>query len=223
MAKKIAEEFTNEIKNSALDEYVREITATAPGFVNFHLSKKFFVDSVGEILNKNLSYGRNTKLWNKKIIIEHTNLNPFKPFHIGHIVNNTFGESLSRILVAEDAKLTKASYGGDVGLHIAKAMWGIKKIINEKPADSADPKVKTDFLGKAYVLGNEAYDTNPESQKEIQELNKKIFDKSDPEIDAFYQWGRVASLRYFEELYKLFDSTFQYHFYESDVANKVFQ
>jgi arginyl-tRNA synthetase len=126
LAQKIASEIEREISGSK-DSPVKSVAAAQPGFINFHLSNKFFADSLKQVLSEKVWYGKNTRLWNKKIIIEHTNLNPFKPFHIGHLVNNAIGESLSRILEFQDVKLTRASYGGDVGLHVAKTLWGVMK------------------------------------------------------------------------------------------------
>ena len=199
------------------NEDIADITVAEPGFINFHLSKTFFSETIAEILEKTIWYGKNTKLWNKKIIIEHTNLNPFKPFHIGHIVNNAVGESLSRIIEFQDAKLTRASYGGDVGLHVAKTLWGMKKLEAELPREG-DVREKIDFMGRAYVLGNEKYESDKTAEGQIKELNKKIFDKNDAQINDLYEWGRQASLNYFETLYRRLNSRFDYHFYESEVS-----
>src|SRR5581483_6064694 len=124
LADKIAEKIREELKLTK-NESIDHVEAVGPGFVNFYLSKNAFLETIKEILEKKVWYGKNTKLWNKKIIIEHTNLNPFKPFHIGHLVNNAVGESLSRLLEFQDAKLSRATYGGDVGLHVAKTVWGM--------------------------------------------------------------------------------------------------
>ena len=66
---------------------------------------------------------RNKKKY-KKVIIDYTDPNPFKEFHIGHLMNNTIGESLSRIFEFEGAKVKRVCYQGDVGIHVAKAIWG---------------------------------------------------------------------------------------------------
>ena len=40
-------------------------------------------------------------------------------------------------------------------------------------------------------------------KKEITDLNKKIFERSDKEINSIYDQGKKWSLEYFEEIYKL--------------------
>ena len=60
-------------------------------------------------------------------MVEYTQPNPFKPFHIGHLMSNTIGETLTRILENAGATVVRANYQGDVGLHVAKALWGMSK------------------------------------------------------------------------------------------------
>ena len=50
-------------------------------FINFYLSRKFFADTIEEILNQGENAGRNKVLAGKKIMVEYTDPNPFKPFH----------------------------------------------------------------------------------------------------------------------------------------------
>lgn len=216
LAEKIAAGIKEEIKNSH-NYPVEKVETVGAGFINFHLSKKFLQESVAEVLEKTAWYGKGSRMWNKKIIIEHTNLNPFKPFHIGHLVNNAVGESLSRILEFQDAKITRASYGGDIGLHVAKTLWALPKIKNDFTS-KADLKAGVDFLGKAYTKGNTAYEEDDKAQAEIKIINKKIFEKTDPEINKLYDWGREISLAYFRELYKKLNTKIDIPFFESEVA-----
>lgn len=218
LANKIAEAVNDYIKT--LDTtYIERVEVAGPGFINFYLTKDFFTDVLKEVLEKTLWYGKSTRLWNKKIIIEHTNMNPFKPFHIGHLVNNAIGESLTRVLEFQDAKVSRANYGGDVGMHVAKTVWGILKKKHDLPAHG-DTKEKIDFIGEAYVFGSNAFDTDETDQQEIKEINQKIFAHNDAEINEVYDWGREVSLKYFQTIYKKLDTRFDYFFFESEVANE---
>ena len=100
-------------------------------------------------------------------MVEYTDPNPFKEFHIGHLMSNAIGESISRLVEFSGAETKRANYQGDVGLHVAKAIWGYKK----KPEDSIAG------WGKAYAYGASEYETNESYKKEINELNKILFDK----------------------------------------------
>ncbi|MFA6269768.1 MAG: arginine--tRNA ligase [Candidatus Paceibacterota bacterium] len=171
-------------------------------FINFYLSKGFFVDSVKEILDKKENYGKNNLLEGQKILIEHTQPNPFKEFHIGHLMNNAVGESVFRILDANGAEITAVGYHGDVGLHVAKTIWGKM----QKPELS---------WGEAYAYGSQNFDDH---KIEITEINKKVYEKSDQEINKLYENGKKDCLDYFESLYKRLDSHFDFHFFESETG-----
>ncbi len=198
---------------------IEKVEAVRPGFINFHLSKSACIEAVEEAHEKKVWYGKSTKLWNKKIIIEHTNFNLFKPFHIGHLVNNAVGESLSRLFEFQDAKLTRASYGSDIGLPVAKAVWGIMQYKGEF-ADNSSMKTHIDFIGRAYAHGSKMFDEQEESKKEIQEINKKIYLKNDPVVNEIYAWGRDISMKYTQEIHALLGTHMDYNFWESDVADE---
>ncbi|MFA6273098.1 MAG: arginine--tRNA ligase [Candidatus Paceibacterota bacterium] len=177
----------------------QEIKIAGAGFINFYLSPKFFAESIEEILKAGDDFGRNKKLAGKKVMVEYTDPNPFKEFHIGHLMSNAIGESIARLYEASDAKVVRACWQGDVGLHVAKAIWG--KLKNPDAT-----------WGEAYVFGTQNYDDN---KTEIDAFNKKIFEKSDPAINKIYDEGRQWSLDHFEEIYKKLSTKFDHYFFES--------
>ncbi len=195
-----AKEIFNHLGSKEI-EGIEKIELAGPGFINFYLSKEFFKNSLGEIIEKGEGFGRGEHAKGYKVMIEHTQPNPFKDLHIGHMMNNTIGEAVTRIIKWNGAEVKTASYHGDVGLHAAKAVWGMLK-------------------GKMspYAEGHKAYEEDEEAKKEIIEINKKIYDRSDEKINEVYDRGRKESLDQFEEVYKLLGSEFDYHFYESESA-----
>jgi len=178
--KELAEKIAGKIL-SYKDNYIKNVSAVG-GFVNFYLSEKFFKESAEEILKKGDEYGKNENLKGQKVIVEYTDPNPFKAFHIGHLMSNTIGEALARIVEANGAEVKRANYQGDVGMHVAKAVWGAM----HKKGDIAD--------GTAYVAGATAF-LDEEYKKEITEINKKIYENSDEEINKIYEEGKKRSLK----------------------------
>lgn len=178
---------------------VERVELVGPGFINFYLSKKFFSKSLKAIL-KNKNFGFDQSLSGQKILLEHTQPNPFKEFHIGHLMNNVIGESLSSLLKSGGGEVRVASYHGDVGLHVAKAIWGRMQ----------DASLS---WGEAYALGDKSYEANRE---EIAVINKKIYEKSDEKLNKLYEVGRKMSLESFEKMYARLGSNFDYHFFESE-------
>src|SRR3989344_4737300 len=76
---------------------IERIEIAGQGFINFFLSKNYLSDNLKTIIADE-SYGKGGSLEEKKIIIEYTDANPFKELHIGHLMSNTIGEALSRLI-----------------------------------------------------------------------------------------------------------------------------
>ncbi len=189
-------------------EGISKIEIAGPGFINFHLAREVFTESVSEIL-KSKEWGSGSTLSGKKIMYEYTDPNPFKVFHIGHLMSNAVGEALSRLGKSQGATVVRANYQGDIGLHVAKCIWALlNRGFNPESIEE---------LGKAYVIGTTAYEDDPKAKEEIDALNKRLY-ANDPELKAIYEAGRKASLERFEELYKILGTKFDYYFFEREVG-----
>lgn len=201
---------------------IRKVEVAGSGFINFYLSREFFTENVKEILNKKEEWGKNDLLSGKKVMVEYTDPNPFKPFHIGHLMANAIGESVSRIVEFSGAKTIRANYQGDVGPHVAKAIYGILNSEEYKMNGISNIKGTVsevaNWIGKCYSEGSNFYDMDEDAKKEIEIINKAIYDKSDDKINKIYEWGRSITLEAFEEIYKLLGTKFEYYFFESDMA-----
>jgi arginyl-tRNA synthetase len=126
----LAEDLTKKLQNDKeLGKIVDKIAIAGPGFINFWLKKDVLIDNLREIVKKNGNFGKSDLMGGKKIMIEFAHPNTHKLFHIGHLRNIATGESLARILEYAGAKVIRVNYQGDVGLHIAKAMWAIDKLV----------------------------------------------------------------------------------------------
>src|SRR4026208_1007477 len=86
---KSPEEDFEKLKKHSLEEIER--MEVAGRFVNFYLSRNFLAKSIEEIVNQGENVGKNEVLSGKKIMVEYTDPNPFKPFHIGHLMTNAIG------------------------------------------------------------------------------------------------------------------------------------
>ena len=213
--KELSEKIKVEIKNN-LPKEIEKIEIAGPGFINFYLSREFFADSINEILKQKENWGKNKILENKKVMVEYTQPNPFKPFHIGHLMSNAIGESISRIVEFSGAKTIRANYQGDVGPHVAKAIYGL--ITFGMPDKSKTVSEQAQYIGECYSKGSNLYDTDENAKKEIDIINKKVYNKSDDEINKIYDWGRKTTLDAFEEIYKLLGTKFNHYFFESEMA-----
>ncbi len=203
----LAEEIVSLLKKKN-DEHIAEITIAGPGFINFTFSKKYFTKALAEALEKAENFGRNKMLEGKKVIVEYTDPNPFKEFHIGHLMANAIGESISRLVEASGAETKRACYQGDVGLHVATAIWAIQKSNSEDWEELL-------LRGKAYATGAKAYKEDEQAKKEIQEINKKLYHRSDEALNTQYDQGRANSLALFAKMYQRLSTKFDFYFFES--------
>ena len=216
--KELAEKIVVEINRLNVDKNIEKVEIAGAGFINFHLSRKFFANSIEEILNKAEDFGKNDLLKGKKMMVEYTQPNPFKPLHIGHLMNNAVGESISRLVEFSGAETMRANYQGDVGLHIAKAIYGL--LNNEKlQSKEGSHNFQATNIGMAYVFGAGEYENNEEAKKEIDEINKKVYAKSDPKINEIYAWGFKVTMEAFEDLYKILGTKFDLYFLESQMMS----
>jgi arginyl-tRNA synthetase len=205
--------------NKELKKIVSKIDVAGPGFINFYFTKSALVDGLKQIDKKKTDFGEGKFLKGKKIMVEFTDPNPFKEFHIGHLFSNVVGEALSRLFASQGAIVKRVNYQGDVGMHVAKAVWGMMKLADEMLAESAPLTEKAKFMGKAYALGATKFEEDEQVKKEITGLNKEIYEQ-DPGIMELYSKGRKWSLDYFEIIYKRLGTKFDYYYFES-VAGKV--
>lgn len=203
LAEKIAALF-----REGMPGWVQSVEIAGPGFINFKVKDRALLEEVLRMSLEGESIGRSGEDAGKKVMVEYTDPNPFKVLHIGHLMSNAIGESISRLLEFSGAKVLRANWQGDVGPHVAKAVWGAGRI---KPEGKGGPAY---FWGQAYAAGAEAYDNDPAAKAEIEVINRKIYARSDPEVNALYDRGRAESLEAFEEIYRRLGTKFDHYFFE---------
>lgn len=212
--RELAEELSQKLlEDKQVTQIASDIKVEGPGFINFFLKTDYLVKAMQDVLDKKEEYGKSDKNKGTKVMVEFAHPNTHKAFHIGHLRNIVTGESLVRILEAMGTEVVRANYQGDVGMHIAKAIWGYMHSDQDDPNSVAE---RAEFLGKVYAKGATAYEENEESKAEIQAINKKIYSKEDEEINEIYKKTRQWSLDYFESIYKRVYAHFDRLYFESE-------
>jgi arginyl-tRNA synthetase len=191
-------------------ETISSVSVAGPGFINITFTAEAIRRELSGALVEPDTWGEGNFLAEQEVMVEYTQPNPFKPFHIGHLMSNTIGESLVRLLEAQGAKVIRANYQGDVGPHVAKAIWGVAQL-------GVDP-TDVEALGKAYAHGAQQYEQSPEAKRDIDELNRLVYERSDAGVNDVYDKGRAASLARFEELYAILGTSFDRYYFESETA-----
>ncbi len=156
-------EIANKIlSNLGTLSYLSKVEVGGGGFINFFIKDKELLKNTQDLdLLKKAERPQ-------KILIEYGHTNPLKEIHIGHLRTFILGESLCRVFDSLGNTVFRANYQGDIGLHIAKAIWGIKKL--GLPGEELTHAQKAQFLGKAYADGNTAYDEDEQIKKEIDKI-----------------------------------------------------
>ena len=101
---------------------VRSVKVAGAGFINFELESSEIWRDIEKAISEAESWGKNDLQKGKRVMVEYTDPNPFKEFHIGHLMSNAIGESIARLFEYTGASIARANYQGDVGPHVAKAI-----------------------------------------------------------------------------------------------------
>jgi len=187
------------------------VAVAGHGFVNITLAREAITLAVAEASAQGTEWGKGSAEAGQRVMVEYTDPNPFKAMHIGHLMSNTIGEALARLIENEGATIIRACYSGDVGPHVAKAIWGLRQAGITEPTTTHE-------LSSAYVAGNRAYEDSPEAKAEIDALNQEIYKGTDAVLMELWREGRQVSLDWFETIYRQLGTHFDYYFYESETS-----
>ncbi|WP_456365763.1 arginine--tRNA ligase [Thermococcus sp.] len=176
----IAEELVGRIERK-LPEGVKEAKAVN-GYINFYLDYEAFGRAlVEEILGKGKAYGESGIGRGKKVIVEHTSVNPTKPLHMGHARNAVLGDTMARIMRKLGYTVEVQNYIDDLGVQFAQILWGYINMRDEFErieAELGERKPKEEFIdhvmGLLYVEVNKLMEENPGVDGEVRELMKEL-------------------------------------------------
>lgn len=196
-----------------MPEFKTEVAG--PGFLNFILPDEYFVGKIrgfADNLAENISCD---EYFGKTVICEFSDPNPFKVLHVGHLYTSIVGDAISRLFEFAGAKVIRANFGGDVGLHVGKTMWALLQ--------SGQKDFTIEDIAAKYVEGTNAYEEDEKAKSEIVEINKKVYaiaenNLHDSELAEIYWRGRELSYQYFEDFYHKIGVKFDKYYPESTVA-----
>lgn len=218
--REIADQLAVKLREN-LGEQVNEVTVAGPGFINLRLSDGALLEAMGAEPVKSLD--------GLVIVAEYSDANPFKALHAGHLYTTLVGDAVARLMESAGAEVKRANFGGDVGLHVGKTMWGIIQELGGEHIDKlADIPVdeRSSWLSQRYVEGNAAYEESEESEAEIIEINKRVYDvhakdDKDSPFAKIYWKCRKWSYEGFHELYQQLEvKPFDKFYPESSVADR---
>lgn len=206
--RELAEELVTKLDGQI--EYVEKIEIAGPGFINFYLAREFYTEEVMRANDLQEGWGKNDSAAGAEVMLEYTSPNLFKPLHVGNLVGNIIGESLTRLFENAGADLHRINYPSDIGPVVAKGVWGLKSL-------GLDPDNIED-LGRAYVAGNEAYEEGGEKKDEIDAINRALYAGNDEELNELRMRGIATSRARLNEICAELGTHFDFDIPESEAG-----
>jgi len=184
-------------------------------YLNFFVNKKVFAGEIVEkILKEKQKFG-SEKPKKQKVMVEFSQANTHKAFHVAHTRGTSIGESLARIFEFLGYKVVRSNYQGDTGMHVAKWIWCYKKYhFKEKP------KKDESWIASIYVDAVKRLKKNPKLQDEVDEVNKRLEQGKDRKLNSIWKETRKDSLDAFEKIYKQLNTKFDKYYFESNVEKQ---
>jgi arginyl-tRNA synthetase len=180
----IAEEAAGRLKGL---EGVSRVEVAGAGFINFFLDRAAYFGGLLRDLGRTALVPEEDK-----IIIEHTNINPNKAAHIGHLRNACLGDTLARCLRFKGETVEVQNYIDDTGVQVVDVVFGLIQMEGRSLADL--PKIPGKFDYYCWDLYSRVAGylaEHPEAQKRKTEVLKRIEHGEDPE----YALSRAVSRR----------------------------
>ena len=185
-------------------------------YLNVNLRGELLLDKiVKEIESAGSQYGAINSGQGRKIMIEYSNVNTHKDYHVGHLRNLCLGDSLTHLLNFSGYEAIPVSYLNDLGIHAAKVLWKLSQI----PEDQRPQENLGRYLGEIYTQASQELSNDPVGQGLVNLILKRLEAKKQPEYGQ-WQETRQWSLDYFNKIYKELDIHFAHTFFESDFLEK---
>jgi len=121
----------------------------ANGYVNITFDASVVALAlVREVLQRGPEYGSHEPIA-ETVMVEHSQPNTHKAFHVGHLRNSALGVALSNILRSAGYDVKDANYIGDIGMHVIKCLWCYDRFHRGEEPASLDARGR--WLGEIYA------------------------------------------------------------------------
>ncbi len=180
------------------------------GFLNLYFSTPGYTRRlVDTVLAEKSRYGESPRK-HEQVMVEFSQPNTHKAFHVGHLRSAILGDVLCRILDFAGFDVVRANYPGDMGLHVIKWLWNY---MNFHKGEKPDKDI-TQWMGTIYAEANKRLEANPELESEVRALYAR-WDKREPEVVELWERTRQWSLDGFNEIYDQLDIRFDRYYFNS--------
>ncbi|HDQ14341.1 MAG TPA: arginine--tRNA ligase [Sediminispirochaeta sp.] len=198
------------------DERIGQAKVTQAGpYVNVHIDIVALTEEVhNEINERGDGYGENRSMADNRTMIEFSCPNTNKPLHLGHLRNDSIGESVSRILKANGSEVRKVNLINDRGIHICKSMCAYKEFGDHKTPESEGQK-SDHFVGDYYVRFDQWSKEDPQAEAKARKMLID-WEAGEPGVNELWKRMNRWAVEGIEETYRRTGVSFDAVYYESE-------
>ncbi len=166
---------------------ITKVDVAGVGYINLFMDRqKFFFSKLQNLDRSTLVREED------KIIIEHTNINPNKAAHIGHLRNAVLGDTLGHCLKYKGENVEIQNYIDDTGVQVVDVVYGFMELEQKSLSNIEKIEGKFDYYcWDLYTRVSTLMDSNPDAAKIRSGIIKKIEEGINPEA----QISEYISLR----------------------------
>ncbi len=140
------------------------------GYLNLYFDTAEYARRVVEmVLEQKNCFGAGPST-GQHVMVEFSQPNTHKAFHVGHLRSAILGDSLARILEFAGYDVVRANYPGDMGLHVIKWMWCYLKYHSEEEPETDI----TQWMGKVYADASRRLEENPDLEAEVRAVYARL-------------------------------------------------
>jgi arginyl-tRNA synthetase len=206
-----AQEIAGQVREALVNAAGISRIEAVKGYLNLYFETAEYAGRVVEtVLEQKRRFGGGPAT-GQRVMIEFSQPNTHKAFHVGHLRSAILGDALARIIEFAGYEIVRANYPGDMGLHVIKWLWAyLKYHAGEEPGTDI-----TQWMGKVYEDASRRLEENPDLEAEVRAVYAR-WDKRDPEIVALWEKTRQWSLEGFNQMYDQLDIRFDKYYFNSE-------
>ncbi len=210
--KSVAEEITRVLKE---DEEFESVEVAGGGFINFKLSRSFYVNLLRSIVNTDFyvsDVGRN-----ERVLLEYVSANPTGPLHVGHGRGAVVGDVLYRIMRVTGYRPEREFYINDAGRQIK--LLGLSIYLKAKELNGEKVELPEDAYSGEIEIWNRNY--IKELAEELLRLKPNFLELPEEEaVVVAAEFGKEELLKWIEEDLKQLRVEFDSWFSEKELYEK---
>jgi len=207
-AQEIAENVLNDL--SPIAGFSR--TEAEKGYLNLYIEPTQYANRVIDtVLEQSENFGRGDPK-KQRVMVEYSQPNTHKAFHVGHLRNVILGGAMSNIIEFAGYDTVRANYIGDIGWHVIRWLWCYLEFhAGEEPKGD-----RTRWMQDIYTEAIKRIEDNPKYEAEARTVFAR-WENDDTELKQIWEKTRNWSLEGFNEIYEILGEQFDVFFYESEV------